>query len=190
MRARITIWIAAAVATLLTWGSAAALLDVTGDRTPAGDSWDAVIVAGCRVLEDGTPSSCLQARAERGAQLVLDGHAPLLVLTGGIGAWPPSEAEAAAQVARDMGVPMQAIRVEDSSTSTEENALHASSLLGHEARVLVVTDAWHTHRVVRVFRRHFSHADAAGVDGTLSRRVRGSMREVLALVYYQARGRL
>jgi uncharacterized SAM-binding protein YcdF (DUF218 family) len=56
--------------------------------------------------------------------------------------------------------------------------------------VLVVTDGYHTLRARRVFARHFAAADATGVTPAPWPRVRGATREVLALAWYGARGRL
>lgn len=177
-------------AALFCWLAAAIALDLTADRTPPAGTFGAVVVAGCRVLPSGAPSDCLRLRAEAGARLVLDGHAELLVLTGGVGDHPPSEAAAAARVARSMGVPAAAIILEDRSTSTEENAAFAAARLGGQTSVLIVTDAWHTHRTQRVFARYFAVADTLGVDATMQRRPRGALREVVALIYYALRGRV
>jgi len=54
----------------------------------------------------------------------------------------------------------------------------------------VVSDAWHTHRVARVFDRYFETVDTVGVDSPLQYRAYGAHREVLAIVYYAMRGRL
>lgn len=186
MRTSITLLFAA----LFAWLAAAVALDLTADRTPPAGTFGAVVVAGCRVNANGAASDCLRLRAETGAQLVLDGHADTLVLTGGVGTYPPSEAEAAARVARSMGVPESAMILEDRSTSTEENAAYAAARLGPKTSVLVVTDAWHTHRTERVFGRYFAIADTVGVDATMRRRPRGALREVLAVIYYGLRGRL
>jgi len=177
-------------ATLFIWLAAALALDLTADRTPPQGTFGAVVVAGCRVMPSGAPSDCLRLRAEAGARLFLEGHADVLVLTGGVGNHPPSEAAAAARVARSMGVPESAMILEDRSTSTEENAAFAASRLGEQTSVLVVTDAWHTHRTERVFGRYFAIADTLGVDATMRRRPRGAVREVAALIYYALRGRL
>ncbi|MFL6256921.1 MAG: YdcF family protein [Pyrinomonadaceae bacterium] len=67
-----------------------------------------------------------EASAERGAGLYLEGWAPLLVFSGGLGAitknlWSEPEAELFAEVARRMGVPDDRIIVENRSTNTGEN---------------------------------------------------------------------
>ncbi|GAB3174091.1 YdcF family protein [Telluribacter humicola] len=72
--------------------------------------------------------------AERGAQLWLDGYAPLLIFSGGLGnftkeIWTEPEADQFARIARDMGVPEEAILVENKSTNTGENLQFTHQLL-------------------------------------------------------------
>lgn len=72
--------------------------------------------------------------AERGAQLYLEGWAPLLIFSGGLGAitrnlWSEPEAELFARIARDSGVPDADIIVETRSTNTGENVRFTRELL-------------------------------------------------------------
>jgi uncharacterized SAM-binding protein YcdF (DUF218 family) len=72
--------------------------------------------------------------AERGAQLFLDGWAPLLAFTGGLGAitkrlWSDPEADRFARIAIEMGVPEDRILVENRSTNTGENVAFTRDLL-------------------------------------------------------------
>ncbi|HVF68086.1 MAG TPA: YdcF family protein [Pyrinomonadaceae bacterium] len=72
--------------------------------------------------------------AERGAELLLEGFAPLLIFSGGLGAitrnlWSEPEAELFARVARGMGVPDGRIIVETRSTNTGENVQFTRRLL-------------------------------------------------------------
>jgi uncharacterized SAM-binding protein YcdF (DUF218 family) len=86
------------------------------------------------------------AVAERGAQLYLEGWAPLLVFSGGLGVitknlWSEPEAELFAGVARGMGVPDSAMLVETRSTNTGENVQFSRRLLaerGAEPRSLIL----------------------------------------------------
>lgn len=173
----------------LAWSAAALGLDVYGHTPAPTTPVDAILVAGCRVDPGGVPSDCLAARTDRAIALYAAGVAPVMVFTGGVGEHPPSEGEVAAARARAAGVPLHAIRVEDRSTSTEENARFAADL-GSYASVVVVSDAWHTHRVHRVFDRYFPTVSTVGVDSPLHYRVYGAHREVLAVAWYAVRGRL
>ncbi|HEX9918124.1 MAG TPA: YdcF family protein, partial [Pyrinomonadaceae bacterium] len=75
--------------------------------------------------------------AERGAQLFLEGWAPLLIFSGGLGAitgklWSVPEADQFAQIAAGMGVPAEKILVENRSTNTGENVVFTKALLAEK----------------------------------------------------------
>lgn len=174
---------------LALWGAAALALDARGGADPPEGRWDAIIVAGCRVRPDGTASLALQRRTAEAVGLWRRGLAPVIILTGGLGDHPPTEAEAAATHARALGVPEAALVLEGRSTSTEENAAFAAAL-SDARRVLVVTDRYHAFRSQRVFARHFEHAAAVGSTPALDVRVKGALREVAAVAWYGLNGRL
>lgn len=176
--AMITLWLTLAVA-----------LDRYGLRAPPLSPYDVIIVAGCRVQPSGQPSDALARRAERAVALWREGLAPEVIFTGGVGAGGVSEAAAAAQHAESLGLPRAAIRLEDQSRSTEENARYAS-LLAQGARVIVVSDAYHVWRAERVFGRYFPEVRGVGSVGPWSARLRGAAREVVAVAAYGVRGRL
>jgi uncharacterized SAM-binding protein YcdF (DUF218 family) len=72
--------------------------------------------------------------AERGAQLFLEGWAPLLIFSGGLGTitrgmWSEPEADQFARIAAEMGVPTDKIIVENRSTNTGENVVFTRRLL-------------------------------------------------------------
>ena len=72
--------------------------------------------------------------AERGAELLLDGFAPLLVFSGGSGAitgrlWTEPEAELFARIALERGVPADRLLIENRSTNTGENVRFTRDLL-------------------------------------------------------------
>lgn len=72
--------------------------------------------------------------ARRAAQLYLDGYAPKILFTGGLGRnteglLPEPEAVRFGKVAQEMGVPKEDILLEDKSSNTAENILFTRSLL-------------------------------------------------------------
>jgi uncharacterized SAM-binding protein YcdF (DUF218 family) len=72
--------------------------------------------------------------AERGASLLLEGWAPLLIFSGGRGAitsqlWSEAEADRFARIAVSMGVPNERILIENRSTNTGENVQFTRELL-------------------------------------------------------------
>lgn len=75
-----------------------------------------------------------KAVAERGAAVFLEGWAPLLIFSGGLGAitktmWREPEADQFARVAVEMGVPVEKLLIENKSTNTGENILFTKQLL-------------------------------------------------------------
>jgi uncharacterized SAM-binding protein YcdF (DUF218 family) len=109
-----------------------------------------------------------------------------VLFTGGVGHYPPSEAEASAQLASELGLPASATLLETRSTSTYENARYAAQLLSdpRSRRILLVTDAYHVFRARRIFADFFGEVDAVGSTYGVASRVRGALREVLALLKY------
>jgi uncharacterized SAM-binding protein YcdF (DUF218 family) len=72
--------------------------------------------------------------ATRGAELFLEGWAPLLIFAGGLGVitkhlWTEPEADRFARIAIDMGVPEDRILRETRSTNTGENVVFTRRLL-------------------------------------------------------------
>ena len=75
--------------------------------------------------------------AETGAQLFLEGWAPLLIFAGGLGSvtrgmWTRPEADQFAETAVAMGVPSDKILIENRSTNTGENILFTKQLLAQQ----------------------------------------------------------
>jgi uncharacterized SAM-binding protein YcdF (DUF218 family) len=161
-------------------------------RPPApprpGGTYDAIVVLGCRVAPDGTPSHALRRRAVEAARLYHAGVAPIVVTTGGVGEHGPSEAAVARGVLVELGVPSDRVLLEDASTSTEENALFARRNHGG-ARVVLVTDDYHAFRARRTFERFFEEVAVSPTRTPFARR-RALAREVLAITAYAALGRL
>ena len=72
--------------------------------------------------------------ANRAAELWLEGWAPYIVFSGGLGnltsdIWSEPEANQFARIAQQMGVPTEAILIENKSTNTGENVLFTKQLL-------------------------------------------------------------
>lgn len=71
---------------------------------------------------------------EYGARLLLEGWAPMIVFSGGLGRltqglWDEPEADKFARIAVQMGVPQDKILIENRSTNTGENVLFTKALL-------------------------------------------------------------
>jgi uncharacterized SAM-binding protein YcdF (DUF218 family) len=108
------------------------------------------------------------AVAERGAQLFLDGWAPLLVFSGGLGAitsrmWSEPEADQFARIAVARGVPREKILIENQSTNTGENVLLTRRLLEARGiaahRFIVVQKPYMERRSYATFKKVWPEAE-------------------------------
>jgi uncharacterized SAM-binding protein YcdF (DUF218 family) len=106
--------------------------------------------------------------AERGAQLFLEGWAPLLVFAGGLGSitgrvWSEPEADQFARIAVSLGVPREKILVENKSTNTGENVLFTKRLLAEHGldpqRFIVVQKPYMERRSYATFRKLWPEKD-------------------------------
>jgi uncharacterized SAM-binding protein YcdF (DUF218 family) len=100
--------------------------------------------------------------AERGAELFLEGWAPLLIFSGGHGAitktlWSEPEAERFARIAESMNVPRESILVEPNSTNTGENIKFTKQLLAQHGldpqRFILVQKPYMERRSYATFRQ-------------------------------------
>jgi uncharacterized SAM-binding protein YcdF (DUF218 family) len=109
------------------------------------------IILGAAVWRDG-PSPTLRRRTLHALTLYRIRHIISLVLCGGVGQHPPSEAAAMQKILRDAGVPNNAMVLEDQSTTTGENIRFAQTLI-NETDVVVITDWYHAPRAKLIARR-------------------------------------
>jgi len=102
--------------------------------------------------------------AERAAQLYLEGWAPIVIFSGGLGnftkgMWTETEADRFAAIAINMGVPESSILVENRSTNTGENILLAQQLLAQKnldpESFIVVQKPYMERRSYATFKQHW-----------------------------------
>lgn len=136
------------------------------DPCDATDSCDAIVALGARVYPDGQcgPAATRRVRAAVAAYHQLQGFerfdgvhrggAPVLVLAGGRRWSGFVEAVQMAQLARELGVPFDAMCVEMFSQSTIENARFCIELAYVRGwnKLAIVTCDWHLPRAEQDFR--------------------------------------
>ena len=116
---------------------------------------DVIIVLGAGLRADGRPGWALTRRTQRAADLWHTGIAPYVLCTGAQAeGFPRSEAAACREILIGAGLPDAAILMEESSRSTEENAIYSRRLLDELglARVILVSDSYHLLRANWIFR--------------------------------------
>ena len=154
---------------------------------------DAIVVLGAGILGPCVPNYNALRRSVLAAKLWREGRAPIIVFTGG--APPPntcSVASVMADVAADLGVPRDRIRLEDRSTNTHENAEFSQPILARLGahRLLLVTDHMHMRRAEASFGHYGFETGRASVPVFAGSRdnvwmLRTGLREFAALAYYR-----
>lgn len=151
-------------------------------------TYDAIVLLGLRLREDGSPEEELIARVKRAAQCYFKGAAPRLVACGGRQAGgTQSEAAVIKRLLQKEGVPEAAILCEDQSRLTVENLQNAFKMLGKDQRrILLVTSDYHMPRAKLVaWREGGARADGCAVKTPGGREKRRRVRiELFAAVDY------
>jgi uncharacterized SAM-binding protein YcdF (DUF218 family) len=157
------------------------------DSAPA----DVILVLGSAVWPNELPSPSLRARTERAIELYRQGYAPHLLLSGGLGRYPPEEAEVMRRLAVEAGVPQEALILDKEAHSTWESMEKAEQILEQEGweTAIVVSDPFHLQRALLMaadagFQAYGSPALDSPTHTIPSRRLFYTSREVLALWWY------
>jgi uncharacterized SAM-binding protein YcdF (DUF218 family) len=107
--------------------------------------------------------------AKRGAELFLEGWAPMVIFAGGLGSitsrlWQEPEADQFAKIAIAMGVPKESILIENRSTNTGENILFTKQLLSERhldlQKFIVVQKPYMERRSYATFKKLWPEKDA------------------------------
>jgi uncharacterized SAM-binding protein YcdF (DUF218 family) len=110
---------------------------------------DAIVVLGAAQY-NGRPSPVLRARLNHALHLYREGHAPRIIVTGGMGRGDTtSEATVGAQFLVSHGVPQEAVVVQAQGRSTQESMTAVAAWLAQKDlhRVILVSDPFHMFRL-------------------------------------------
>jgi uncharacterized SAM-binding protein YcdF (DUF218 family) len=115
--------------------------------------------------------------AERAADLYLEGWAPFIVFSGGLGRltadlWVEPEADQFAKIAIKKGVPKEAILIENKSTNTGENVRFTQQLLKERdldpQTFIVVQKPYMERRAFATFKKHWPDKELVVTSPRLS----------------------
>jgi len=157
---------------------------------------DAIVVLGASISADGSLGDSSMRRAVAGIRLYHQRLAPRLMMLGMYG-----EGRVRAGLARELGVPREALLVEEEEPTTRHEAWRAAQVLKRDGArtVLLVTDHLHMLRASRLFERAGLVVRAAPTDtGAVLARTpesrllltRAVLQEATALVYHRLFGYL
>lgn len=141
-----------------------------------------IVVLGCYVWEDGTPSDMLHDRLKRGVELYDSGAAPKLLMSGDHGQENYDEVDAMKRYAVNAGIPSYDVFMDHAGFSTYESIYRAKEIFGAE-KILIVTQEYHLHRALYIARQ--LGVEAWGVAGdyrSYSGQFMRDVREILARV--------
>ncbi len=115
-----------------------------------------IVIYGAAVRPGGMPSGTMRRRVEAALRCGATLDAPLYVPTGGVGDYPPAEAEVMARLLRAAGVAPEQILVEPTGRNTLRSTLACARLLRQRgwggAVVHAATSAYHLPRTVMLLR--------------------------------------
>lgn len=155
---------------------------LTPEQASQLEDVDCVVVLGCQVKDDGTPSHMLEDRLKRGVSLYQSGAAPKLLMSGDHGREVYDEVDAMKRYAVEAGVPSEAVFMDHAGFSTYETVYRAKEIF-QANRVIIVTQEYHLYRAMYIanalgLEAYGVPSDYRQYSGQFSRDV----REVLARV--------
>ncbi|MEW5733794.1 MAG: YdcF family protein [Thermodesulfobacteriota bacterium] len=116
-----------------------------------------IVVMGAAVWEGGRPSKAMERRvsaAVDAANTMKNPQHPEIIVTGGVGKHPPSEADVMRHLLVSNGVPDDYVICERKSTSTLESIINCSAIIKAKklpTPVMVVSDRYHQLRCSFLF---------------------------------------
>lgn len=120
---------------------------ITAEEATQISDADCIIVLGCRVWSDNTPSAMLSDRLKRGVELYKAGAAPKLLMSGDHGREDYDEVNVMRKSAEEEGVDSKDIFTDHAGFSTYETMYRAKEVFKAK-KVIIVTQSYHLYRAV------------------------------------------
>ena len=143
---------------------------------------DCILVLGCGVHSDGTPSAMLEDRLKRAVSLYEAGAAPKLLMSGDHGTKSYDEVNTMKRYALEAGIPSADVFMDHAGFSTYDTVYRAKEIFGVE-KMVIVTQEYHLYRALHL-------AEALGIEAygvsadyrTYTNQISRDLREILARV--------
>lgn len=110
---------------------------------------DCILVLGCQVKSDGTPSNMLADRIAMSVELYDCGAAPKIIMSGDHGQYEYDEVNTMKQTAISCGIPSQDIFMDHAGFSTYESLYRAKEIFDAD-RIIIVTQEYHLYRALYI----------------------------------------
>lgn len=141
---------------------------------------DCIIVLGCQVKADGTPSHMLSDRLDRSIELYNLGVAPKIIMSGDHGRAEYDEVNTMKQYAVDTGIPSSDVFMDHAGFSTYETMYRAKEIFGVK-KAVIVTQKYHLYRALYIAKQLGIEAYGVSADyRTYFGQFKREIREVLA----------
>lgn len=141
---------------------------------------DFVLVLGCGVKPDGTPSHMLYERVKKGAEVFLSCEADKFLLSGDRSGESYDEPGVMKRLALEFGVSEKDIQLDDIGFSTFESIWNAKHIYNAE-KIVIITQPYHLPRALYIARS--LGLEAVGAEAYLPfypKQILWSAREILA----------
>ena len=113
---------------------------------------DCVLVLGCGIREDGTPSHMLEDRLKQGVALYDLQASPKLLMSGDHGRVEYNEVGTMKEYAMEAGVPSEDVFMDHAGFSTYESLYRAKEIFGVK-KLIIVTQEYHLYRALYIAER-------------------------------------
>ena len=141
---------------------------------------DCVLVLGCGLEADGSPSPMLHDRLQQGVALYQKEAAPKLLVSGDHGREEYDEVNAMKRFAEEQGVPSEDVFMDHAGFSTYESVYRARDIF-QVRRMVIVTQEYHLSRALYIAKRLGIEAWGVPADPrTYSGQTARDLREILA----------
>ena len=110
---------------------------------------DCILVLGCGLRADGSPSRMLQDRLDRGIELYQSAAAPKLLMSGDHGQEQYDEVNAMKKTAVEAGIPSSDVFMDNAGFSTYDSMYRAKEVF-QAKRVIIVTQRYHLYRALYI----------------------------------------
>ncbi len=153
---------------------------LSADDASKLENIDCIIILGCLVRNDGSPSDMLRDRLSVGVELYNAGAAPKILMSGDHGQATYDEVNIMKQYAVDCGVPSEDVFMDHAGFSTYETIYRAKEIFSAD-KILIVTQEYHLYRALYIANKLGIEAYGVSADlNTYGGQARRDIREVLA----------
>lgn len=143
---------------------------------------DCILVLGCGVYDDGTPTAMLHDRLRRSVELYELGVAPKLLMTGDHGREGYDEVDAMKTFAVDAGIASENVFMDHAGFSTYESMYRAKEIF-QAKKIIIVTQEYHLYRAIYIAESLGMEAYGVSSDyRSYGGQLQYDLREVLARV--------